>query len=56
MIITLKITTNKEIESLVDKIMGRIYTMDGVEDVELMHTIQMVGIKDEDQESQDGNS
>lgn len=41
MLITLEITTSKEILDLEDKIMGRIYTMDGVEDVRLVLTVEI---------------
>lgn len=47
MLITLEVTTNKEITDLEDKIMGRIYSMDGVEDVQLVLTIELEEISDD---------
>ena len=47
MILTIEINTTKDDPMLVDKALGRIYTIDGVEDVRLLDT----GIEELEQEN-----
>ncbi len=49
MILNIEITTKKDDPMLVDKALGRIYTIDGVEDVRL--TEQAVGVEELEQEN-----
>ena len=46
MIITIDIKTNRQDDELIDKILGRIYTIDGVDDVKQIEqtTLQWVGL------------
>lgn len=47
MILTIEIDTTKQTPDLIDKVLGRIYTIDGVEDVRVIES----GIEELEQEN-----